>query len=416
MIGLIRKLLSKLDAWQYVLYAATSSLMTAAKGYMYSHLLSPEQYAEINFYLLVLGFGGLIAGAGVVLRCHTELPLLVAGPDKLGVPVELSVFLGNARGIGLLTWFVMVLMMAACSYFIQYSVELIVLSLVQVILFLFFMIDILVDKSRKNFSRYSRQLLLRNASIAGAGLLAAIFWGEAEIAVRAEVLACSILCLRSMGNWLRGTMLPSKSFLVASLGLLPVTVMGGVLQYVDKLLASVYMTPMDFSRYSYLSLIVMIGSTIQQLVNTRVITLLPELCRASPVEAFKYVLKVAFFSFFIAVLGSVVGMLLLTSEMLSADWVEFGLSLCFVFVVFSAIRAVDFFSGYLLALGGKGDLFLSQVISIFFLMLFFFLYDHFIDDKSIEGFALVMSLGFGFSFLVGLVFCWRRSVINENPT
>jgi hypothetical protein len=81
-MGMFKKYLSRLTAWSYLLFAGAASVVVALKGFAYAHFLSVVQYAQVNYYLLILGLGVLVVGSGVIIKCHSEMPLIVEDEKK----------------------------------------------------------------------------------------------------------------------------------------------------------------------------------------------------------------------------------------------------------------------------------------------------------------------------------------------
>lgn len=406
-----KSLLSKLSAWWYLLYAGAASLITALKGFAYSHLFSEYQYAEINYYLLIVGVGVLFVGAGVIIRCHVELPLMLSEPGR---EVELAGFLSNVRGVGIVFWCGFALSLVLLGPMVGLSIPMVSLSVIQGLLFFLFTIDLLVDKSGKNFISYAKSMFFRNFLIAGAGLWAAAVWGTAEKAVLAEVFFCFILCFKSFSKWFKGVSLPSRDFFVESLKFVPVTVLGAVLQYVDRIFAAILMPAADFSMFSYLFLTVMVGLSIQQLINTRIITLLSVGCAADPRRAFRYMLKVAGGVALSSAVILAMVLLFLRSDLFAAEWVDVSVEVGGLFVICAVIRAADFSPAYIVVMGGRSNLICIQVLSVILFAFLSFLYSKGFFEEGIFSYMSLMVFGFLVSLCSSFFVSWRMSHVKAN--
>ncbi|WP_369990341.1 hypothetical protein [Pseudomonas xanthosomatis] len=387
----------KLARWSYLIYAALAALITAAKGFFYAHLLDAVQYAHVNYYLLILGVGVLLVGSGVIVRCHTELPLLVKGPREV-----LERFVGQVKGTGLLCWLVMCGVFPFLGKAIDLDVRLQVLSLLQVLIFFLFTVDLMLIKGRLDFAGYARQLFVRNAVIAACGFLVAYLTGDALRTVLAEVVCAVLFYGRGLYALLRGLRMPGVVFLHQSIAFMPVTLVGALLQFSDRLLGSSLLDTQTFSRFSYFALVVMAGMSLQQLVNTRVITVLPEICQRRSSDGFAYALKVALGMSALLLAGLPMGMFFLQSPWFAASWVQQDYVLGGLFVLIAWARSVDFFSSYLLVMGRKRLLFFLQSSALLFFAVVF-LFCRLVKTVTLYEFLILVFIGY-FALLLSMLF------------
>ncbi|EME5357386.1 hypothetical protein LF841_20550 [Pseudomonas aeruginosa] len=355
----------KLARWCYLIYAALAAFITALKGFFYAHLLDEVQYAGVNYYLLILGVGVLLVSSGVMVRCHTEMPLLA----KRATLNQLTDFVRRVKGTGFLYWLVFCALVPFVGRVVAIDLSLQTLSAVQVLIFFLFTVDLMLVKSRLDFLGYAKQLFLRNLVIAVAGFVSAYFTVSAVTTVAAEVCCAALIYYRGLLSFVRGLQIPGFEFLRQSISYMPVTLVGALLQFVDRLLASSVLGAEEFSRFSYFSLIVMAGLSVQQLVNTRVITILPGICERGGREGYRYVVKVSLVMGAFLLVALTMGMLLLQSPWFAADWLKRDYSLGLAFVFMALVRSVDFYSAYLLVMGRKVLLFKVQfsVLLLFFI-------------------------------------------------
>jgi len=406
-IRMLKKYSFRLQAWSYLLFAGAASMVAALKGFAYAHLLSADQYAQVNYYLLIVGLGVLVVGSGVIIKCHAEMPLLVADEDRL------SRFSSNVKWFGGGFWVVGVVALLGYGFWSKAPQAILLLSLVQVLAFFIFTIDLMVIKSRKEFVGYARRLFYRNMWVAMAGLFVAFVTEDALFAIQAEVCVGFVLCFRSLVLWLVGAKFPDRDFVVDCLKFVPVTCIGAFMQYADRVFAAYFMGAEEFSRFSYLSLVVMVGLSIQQLVNTRVITLLPQICQTDPKAGFRYVTRISFLVCLFLSVTLLCLLWLLQTPWLAASWLDVGVDVSVVFWLFAVVRAADFYSSYLLVMSQRNKLLVIQVATLGLFALLMVAYVFWFDSAGI--FAYVSLMGGGFCVLLVLLIynSWRVSIVKK---
>ena len=396
--------------WRYLIYAAMSAFIIALKGFFYAHLLDEIQYASVNYYLLILGVGVLFVGAGVMVRCHTQLPLLV----KNSSPSALVEFVTQVKWTGAFFWLPYCLVVVVIAQAARLSPALQVLSLLQVLVFFLFTVDLMVVKSRLEFDAYAKQLFVRNATIAVAGFCAAYVSSDANWTMGAEVGCALLICGRGLVSFVLSARLPSKAFFRASIAFVPVTLVGAVLQFVDRLLASSVLSAEQFSRFSYLSLIVLAGLSVQQLINTRIITVLPALCEEDPRAGFRYVLKASAAVGLVLIIALTLGMFALQSPWFAAPWFVPDYYLGLLFVLLALLRSVDFFTSYLLVLNQKLRLLIVQSTVVVLFGMGAALLKFYFAQAGVFEFVVMLLCGF-FMMLLGLFLsAWRVSRVGKN--
>lgn len=396
--------------WSYLIYAAMAAFITAIKGFFYAHLLDEIQYASVNYYLLILGVGVLFVGAGVMVRCHTQLPLLVKNASSQA----LDEFVAQVKWTGVLFWLPYCLIVLICTHVVDLSLSLQALSLLQVLVFFLFTVDLMVVKSRLEFDVYAKQLFARNAAIAAAGFCAAYTSSDARWTVAFEVGCALLICRRGLASLVLVPHLPSKDFLRTSLAFVPVTLVGALLQFVDRLLASSVLSVEQFSRFSYLSLIVLAGLSIQQLVNTRIITVLPAMCEADPRAGFRYVLKASAAMGLVLFVVLTLVMFTLQSPWFAAAWFVRDYALGSLFVLLAWVRAVDFFTSYLLVMNQKFRLFVTQALVVVLFVLGAAAFHFYFESAGMLGFVSFMLVGFFTMLLALFLLAWRVSRAGKN--
>ncbi|WP_335945630.1 hypothetical protein [Pseudomonas sp. G166] len=382
-------------------------MVAALKGFAYAHLLSVSQYAQINYYLLIVGLGALVVGSGVIIKCHSEMPLLVKDAAKL------SEFTSNVKWFGGGFWLIGLVGLVAYGVLSSAPLFIFILSLVQVLIFFIFTIDLMVIKSKKKFVEYARQLFFRNLMVALAGLCVAFVMADAALAILAEVCIGFLLCFRSLAGWLVNATVPGRAFMIDCLKFVPVTCVGAFMQYIDRVFAAYFMSAEEFSRFSYLSLVVMVALSIQQLINTRVITLLPEICQVSAKAGFNYVVKI---SLLVCMFLSVVLLCLLwllQSRWFAAAWLDVGIGVSAVFLACAILRAADFYSAYLLVMSQKNKLLVIQIGMLGFFAVLTLLYGFWFRSGGIFAYVLLMCIGFFLSLMLLIYTSWRVSVVKE---
>ncbi|WP_434701031.1 hypothetical protein [Pseudomonas sp. D1-36] len=378
-------------------------MVAALKGVAYAHFLSFDQYAQINYYLLIVGLGTLLVGSGVIVRCHSEMPLLANDEEKL------SEFVLNVKWFGGAFWLVGLVGLIGYGVLSDAPMLILLFSLIQVLVFFVFTIDLMVVKSKKKFVEYAKRLLYRNLLIALAGLCVAFVTINATYAILAEVLVGGALCFRSLALWLVKAAIPSRTFLLDCLKFVPVTCVGAFMQYVDRVFAAYYLSPKDFSRFSYLSLIVVVALSIQQLINTRVITLLPEICLYDPRAGLRYVVRVSFLVCLFLSVALLCLLSLLQSRWFAAEWLDASIEVGAVFLACAILRAADFYTSYLLVMSQKNKLLAVQLcmLGLFFILSIF--YNLIFKEGGVFAFVSLMCAGFFVQLLFLIFFSWRAS-------
>jgi hypothetical protein len=404
---LISSLFSKLAAWYYIFFAAAASGVVAFKGFLYAHLMAVNDYALINYYLLFVGVGVLVVGSGVLIRCHSELPLLTKCEPKL------KGFVSKVKAVGALYWVFVSMAVISYSIFKDVNVYVALLSLMQVLLMFLFTVDVVVIKSHHRFLEYARSLFVRNCVIAVAGLTIAYLMADARFAIATEVLISAGLYSSALWRWLRSFTAPNASFFADCLRFSPLTLLGVILQYADRLIAANIMTSEQFAKFSYLSLSAMIALSIQQLVNARVITVLPAICARSPRAGFLYVMKISLALtaglFFIL---SIV-LWLLQSSWFSARWVDVSFEVCAVFVLSALLRVTDFYNSYLVVMARRSLLLNIQLVTLIVFALSFAWY-HDSASQSLLAFMRVATFGFFIGLIILVFLSWRVGVAKSN--
>lgn len=398
----------KLSKWAYLTYAGLAAMVAAIKGFLYAHLLDELQYASVNYYLLIVGVGALLVSSGVMVRCHTEIPLLVKKSEE-----ELSAFVKQVKNTGFVCWIVLGITLTMAQNIVTLNGEIQTLSALQVLVMFLFTIDLMCIKGRLDFNGYARRLFIRNALIALAGFSAAYLTADATQTVFAEVICAITFYWRGLASFISKLQLPQKKFLHESMSFIPVTVVGAFLQFADRLLASSLLPPEDFSKYSYFSLAVLGGLSIQQLVNTRVITVLPEMCAENPVRGFIYTTKITAAMTILLLVALYAAMYLLQSPWFAASWVKQDYFIGTLFVLIALVRSIDFFSSFLLAMGRKHLLFLIQLTSAFIFLLIF-IYCSLNSNKSFSSFLIMILSNYSLLLLSLLIASWRACSAKNN--
>lgn len=383
--------------WFYLVFAAAGVGVAALKGFLYAHVLGELEYAAVSYYLLVLGFGGLVIGSGVILRAHTELPVM-------GRAQRVD-FIAQGRGVGFIFWLGLgVPSLLIGSFFWEFS--LFSLTLLQIFIMFLFTLDVVARKSDGDFIGYARSVFARNLLLLVGGVSVAYATGSARLSILSEVLCGLLACGNIVVNWVLNFKLPAKSYFKKSLRFVPVSLLGGVGQYIDRLCASVLLTLTAFSVYSYLSLLMLVALAVQQMVNTKVITLLSVRCAGSPRLAYLYSLKVSVSVFFVSLILMLCIAFVLFFSWFAASWFDVAPVVVFVFAVGSAFKAADFFSGFLIVMHRKKLLTLIQLAGVLgYALLAFISY-----SVSFEVFVFSMVIGMALYTFALMLVSWRVSL------
>lgn len=342
--------------WFYLVFAAAGVGVAALKGFLYAHVLGDVEYAAVGYYLLVLGVGGLVIGSGVMLRAHTELPVM----DQ----AQRVIFIAQGRGVGFIFWLGLGVPVLLVGLFVG-EFSLFSLTLLQVFIMFLFTLDVVARKSDGDFIGYARSVFTRNFLLLVGGVSVAYATGSARLSILSEVLCGLLACGNIVVNWFLSFKLPTKSYFNRSLRFVPVSLLGGVGQYIDRLCASVLLTLTAFSVYSYLSLLMVGALAVQQIVNARVITLLSVRCAESPRLAYLYLLRVSASVFCVSFVLMLCAAYALFFSWFAAAWVDVTPVVVFLFVMGSAFKAADFFSSFLVVMHRKKLLALIQLASVF---------------------------------------------------
>lgn len=346
----------KMREWSYLIFAAAGVGVAALKGFLYAHVLGEIEYAAIGYYLLALGVGGLLVGSGVILRAHSELPSMELAQRFL--------FVAQGRTVGFAFWLLLSLpSVIAGSLLWDFSLTL--LTQVQVLVMFLFTLDVVARKSDGDFFGYARAVFLRNLLLLFGGLAAAYLTGSAWFSILAEVVLGFFACGTTVVNWVLNFRLPDVDYVRRCFSFIPVSLLGGLGQYVDRLCASFFLPAVVFSAYSYLSLLMVGALAIQQIVNTKVITLLAVRCKESPRDAFAYLLKVSGGVFLIALLLMACAAYVLFFSWFSASWVSVDIIVVVLFVLGVSCRAAEFFSSFLIVMHKKKLLAGIQFVGLF---------------------------------------------------
>lgn len=330
--------------WSYLIFAAAGVGVAALKGFLYAHVLGEIEYATIGYYLLALGVGGLLVGSGVILRAHSELPSMGRGQRFL--------FVAQGRAVGFIFWLLLSFPGIVAGFFF-WDVSLVLLTQIQVLIMFLFTLDVVVRKSDGDFLGYARSVFLRNLLLLFGGLAVAYLTGSAWFSILAEVILGFLACGATIVNWVWNFRLPDSDYVRRCFDFIPVSLLGGLGQYVDRLCASFFLPAMVFSAYSYLSLLMVGALAIQQIVNTKVITLLAVRCKESPRDAFAYSLKISGAVFLVALLLMACAAYVMFFSWFSASWVGMDSIVVVLFVLGVSFRAAEFFSSFLIVMHKK---------------------------------------------------------------
>lgn len=384
--------------WFYLVFAAAGVGVAALKGFLYAHVLGEVEYAAVGYYLLILGFGGLVIGSGVMLRAHTELPVM----DR----AQRVAFIAQGRGVGFIFWLGLgVPSLLIGSFFWEFS--LFSLTLLQVFIMFLFTLDVVARKSDGDFIGYARSVFARNLLLLVGGVSVAHATGSARLSILSEVLCGLLACGNIVINWVLNFKLPTMSYFKKSLRFVPVSLLGGVGQYIDRLCASVLLTLTAFSVYSYLSLLMVGALAVQQIVNTKVITLLSVRCAESPRLAYLYLLRVSAFVFCVSFVLMLCAAYALFFSWFAAAWVDVTPVVVFLFVVGSAFKAAEFFSSFLVVMHRKKLLALIQLASVFgYALLAVVSY-----SAGLEAFVMFMVIGMAIYTFTLMLVSWRVSLV-----
>lgn len=345
----------------YFFALAMSAAFSASKAYFISKAVGASAFAEYSYFALAVGFGSIFAGAGVVLRCHAELPAILQ--KKQGG----RQFLRQSRGWVLLASLAYGACLSILGGIQGWPAGLILLSGLQAMLYLVFTFDLIVLKSRGQFSVYASLLMRRNLVLFLGAIASAFLTGHALYVMLVETLLNLVLGIRQLHRWKKGFSVPSKAYLQKTLLFVPVAMIGAFSQFSDKIVLSQIFSKADFAVYSYFSLVVVVGTTLQQFLNTRAIVVfsrkgedLPALWR----DYRQVVLRAGQFG--LAALPAVGSFLTLDS--VKPKWLTVDLEYMACIVAIAFFRLIDFSQSALVCMHRKKSALSLQVMFVLLLV------------------------------------------------
>ncbi|WP_145985875.1 hypothetical protein [Aquitalea magnusonii] len=262
-----KNLLSKIRAWEYIIFLCSSAAFVTLKGILLGKLLNHIEYASYNYFQIISGFGCIFIGAGIILRHHVELPSLL----KENNSGKLYAFTSQSHSILIANSLISCIALSLFSFFSNGEVLLAALGAWQAILLLTFTLELIKLKSGEYFTKYAQKLLIRNLVIFLVAAATAYVTKNAIKTALAEVAINTILTGNLLITYCKNTSLPNLNYIKKTLKYIPLELFGALSQYQDRLAASFILSKMEFSRFSYFFIIINIGITLQQFINTKLI-------------------------------------------------------------------------------------------------------------------------------------------------
>lgn len=335
-----RNLLSKLSSWEYILFLCTSAALITLKGFILGKLFSHIEYASYNYFQITSGFGCIFVGAGIILRYHVELPLLL----KKNNYEALHAFTSKSYSLLIVNAVIACAILFIFILFNNGETLSALLGAWQAILLLIFTMELIKLKSGGRFTKYSQKLLTRNLIIFLAATTTALITKHAISTALSEVAINTILTGKLLITYYKNATLPDLDYIKKTLKFVPLELFGALSQYQDRLAASFILSKMEFSRFSYFFIIINIGITLQQFVNTKLIV---NFSTESAPSAFK---KFKIGSIYLAGL-----IIFITSAMLcvisstniSPNWLNPNVELLCLIVFIATSKGADLTQSYL---------------------------------------------------------------------
>lgn len=342
----IKNLLSRLVAWKYLIFLGTSALLVTLKGFALGQLLDQTGYASYSYFQLFSGLGGILAGAGIILRYHVEMPALLNKGDNL----KTIDFTNKASTILIFNSIFFTISLLGFVYFKDGDIIIAALGACQAILMLFFTIELIKIKSNGNFNTYGIKLLYRNLAIFSISLLSASVTRSATLTAFAEVginiILSGSLILRNFNHAVR----PDWLFIKKTLHYSPLEAFGSLAQYQERIAASFILSKMEFSRFSYFFILINIGLTLQQFINTKLIVSFSTENSKKALRTFKIGSIGLFFSVSMLTVFCLAIVYTLNAH---PDWLSPDFDLLILIIIISALKGADITQSYLTCLHRK---------------------------------------------------------------
>ncbi|AKE52348.1 hypothetical protein [Kangiella geojedonensis] len=363
-------MLEIIRTWAYTLLLGLASLISFGKVFLYSHLLPIEDFAYINYFFIAVGVTFLLLGVGIVTRSHIEF-VQKYKESKYESKNLVLVFQSPIIINGLIS----IAVLALSSFIVQQQNYILLYgAIIHSTLNLIFFLDIVYQKSTGDFMGYSLRLLIRNILILASGLFAFLILEKKEVIIYGELLALVLLNIKLLVVLFRNFIWPTKIFIKETLKYIPITLMAVLLQYSDRLSAAFVLNTSEFSNFSYYALIIIVGLTLQQIINTRFLRSITLDVMRDKKLAFGKTLVSTFYLFALQIVFiSFVGYFL--TNWFAPAWFTTDTYTLIIFILIAAIKGSDLMSGFCIASDEKKILFVFQISVATLILVLLFVFD-----------------------------------------
>jgi hypothetical protein len=244
--------------YRYIIYLAIASFFVISKVYLYSFIVSEEDFTQINLFIMSVGLLSVFLTLGLNLRCHSVLPSLHKDKSIQFIreidAVKTTIFISAS-----------ILFVGMISINLVFA-----LSVVQGALYSFFFIDQIAIKSKFKMTQYALNNCIRNFLILVFGLFGGLFFENSTSIIWFEILGCFMLSVFSKNISFK---LYSGVFshIKSNFSFLLVTLSGLVILYLERAVAYSLLDEKGFALFSYFYILVVAAMTAQQFINTRFI-------------------------------------------------------------------------------------------------------------------------------------------------
>lgn len=335
-----RNLLSKIRAWEYILFLCSSAAFVTLKGFIIGRLLNHIEFASYNYFQIISGFGCIFVGAGIILRYHVELPLLL----KENNSKKVQEFTSQSHGVLIANSLIAFIALFIFILFKNSEFLLALLGAWQAILLLIFTMDLIRLKSAGYFTKYAQKLLTRNLVIFLSATITAFTTRNAINTALSEVAINTILTSSLLITYCRNSAIPNLNHIKKTLKFVPLELFGALSQYQDRLAASLILSKMEFSRFSYFFIVINIGITFQQFINTKLIV---NFSTEDATSAFRKFKIGSIYLFGIIVFATTAMLAVINSINIVPQWLNPNIqSLCLI-VCIATFKGADLTQSYL---------------------------------------------------------------------
>lgn len=336
----IKNLLYKYQEWAYLFYLGISAILVTTKGIFIGKILNSLEFSLYSQFQLYSGLGCVIAGAGILLRCHVEFPVLIKNADDF----RTKVFHADTNGaLGISIIIFSILLLTSTSY-AKNDFYITIFALVQAALLLIFTVDLIKIKSASKFTEYAKRLMRRNFFIFLTSIIAAYLTENAHNTTAFETGSNALISLPLILKFIKSINIPSREYLFKTLRFTPLEIMGALAQYQDRLIATTLLSKTDFSRFSYIFIIITIGITLQQFINTKLIVNFSTEKIDSAFATFK---KASIFLFISITAISSIGTIIILTLKIAPSWLAMDVDIFIMAIMIAALKGADLTQSFL---------------------------------------------------------------------